>query len=274
MSVKKEASGRRSIEVEVELPGSPEQVWQAIASGPGISSWFVPTEFEEAGGKPVAVNSNFGPGMVSRAVITAWEPPRMFAAQGEGWNGSPPMATEWHVEARAGGVCVVRVVHSLFADTDDWDDQLQSVESGWPGFFRTLRIYLAHFSGQRSALVQIMAPFAGSDSEAWEALTSALAFTGVSLGSRWTGPVDAPAVSGIAEHLSRDPFDALLRLETPGPGVLALGSFNCGPGQSMVGINFYHYGDRSADTADRERPLWQSWIQAHLPKPPEPGPGE
>jgi hypothetical protein len=52
MSVKKEASGRRSIQVEVEVPGTPEEVWQAIATGPGISSWFVPTRSEERDGKP------------------------------------------------------------------------------------------------------------------------------------------------------------------------------------------------------------------------------
>ena len=39
MSVKKEASGRRSVQVEVEVPGTPEEVWQAIATGPGVSSW-------------------------------------------------------------------------------------------------------------------------------------------------------------------------------------------------------------------------------------------
>jgi len=55
MSVKEEASGRRSIQVEVEVPGTPEEVWQAIATGPGISSWMVPAEFEVQGGKPVAV---------------------------------------------------------------------------------------------------------------------------------------------------------------------------------------------------------------------------
>ena len=154
MSVKKEASGRRSVQVEVEVPGTPEEVWQAIATGPGISSWFVPTEFEERDGKPVAVKLNFGPGMESRSAVTAWDPPRMFAAQGEGWGGSPPIATEWSVEARAGGVCLVRVVHSLFASTDDWDNQLEGTESGWPGFFRTLRIYLTHFRGQRSAIMQ------------------------------------------------------------------------------------------------------------------------
>jgi hypothetical protein len=30
--VKKEASGRRSIQVEVEVPGMPEEVWQAITT--------------------------------------------------------------------------------------------------------------------------------------------------------------------------------------------------------------------------------------------------
>ena len=31
MSVKQEANGRRSVQVEVEVPGTPEEVWQAIA---------------------------------------------------------------------------------------------------------------------------------------------------------------------------------------------------------------------------------------------------
>ena len=41
MGVKEEASGRRSVQVEIEVSGTPEEVWQAIATGPGISSWFV-----------------------------------------------------------------------------------------------------------------------------------------------------------------------------------------------------------------------------------------
>ncbi len=48
MSVKQEAGGRRSVQVDVEVPGTPEEVWQAIATGPGISSWFVPTVFVSA----------------------------------------------------------------------------------------------------------------------------------------------------------------------------------------------------------------------------------
>ena len=265
MSVKKEANGRRSVQVEVEVPGSPEEVWRAIASGPGISSWFVPTEFEELDGKPVAVKANFGPGMLSTSAITAWEPPRRFAAQGEGWGGSPPIATEWQVEARDGGVCLVRVVHSLFASTDDWDDQLHAVESGWPGFFRTLRIYLTHFRGEASAVVQFVVPFAGSEDQAWDALTGALAVKGLDVGGHWTAPAGAPAVAGVAEYLSDKPHDALLRLSQPGPGVVALGAFNCGADQSMAALTFYHYGQEAAATAARERSLWQAWIAQRFP---------
>jgi uncharacterized protein YndB with AHSA1/START domain len=272
MSVKKEASGRHSVQVEVEVPGTPEEVWQAIATGPGISSWFVPTEFEVVDGKPVAVTLNFGPGMESRSVVTAWDPPRRFAAQGEGWGGSPPIADEWSVEARAGGTCIVRIVHSLFAETDDWDNQLEGTESGWPGFFRILRIYLTHFRGQRSAMMQWMAPAAGTEAEAWEALTEALGLKGLSAGQRWTAPAGVPAgvakYSGAMEHVSQSPYTALLRLDQPGPGAAALGAVNFG-GQSMVTLNFYLYGDQAAGTVARETPLWQAWIQERFPTPSE-----
>jgi uncharacterized protein YndB with AHSA1/START domain len=273
MSVKKEASGRRSVRVEVEVPGTPEEVWQAIATGPGISSWFVPTEFEVKDGKPSAVTLNFGPGMESRSVVTAWDPPRMWAAQGEGWGGSPGIADEWSVEARAGGVCIVRIVHSLFASTDDWDNQLEGTESGWPAFFRILRIYLTHFRGQRSAMMQWNAPAAGTVAEAWETLTAASGLKGASAGQRWTASAGVPALSGAVEHVSQKPCNALLRLDKPGPGAAALGAVNFG-GQSMVTLSFYLYGDQAAETVARETPLWQTWIQERFPMPSEPSKSE
>ena len=269
MTVKKEASGRRSVQVEVEVPGTPEEVWQAIATGPGISSWFVPTEFEERDGKPVAVKLNFGPGMESSSAVTAWDPPHKFAAEAPGWlPGSPIIADEWSVEARAGGTCVVRIVHSLFAETDDWDNQLEGTESGWPGFFRILRIYLTHFRGQRSAMMQWMAPAAGTEAEAWESLTAALGLKGTSTGQRWAAPAGVPELGGVVEHVSQSPYTALLRLDNPGPGTAALGAVNFG-GQSMVTLSFYLYGDQAAGTVARETPLWEAWIQERFPTPTE-----
>jgi len=266
MSVKEEASGRRSVQVEFEVPGTPEEVWQAIATGPGISSWFVPAEVEEREGKPVAMTLTFGPGMEPRSAVTAWDPPRTFTAQGEGWGGSPPIATEWSVEARAGGVCVVRIVHSLFASTDDWDDQLEGAKYGLSGFLRTLQLYLTHFRGERSAIAQLVVPAAGSEADAWETLTAALGLKGSGVAERWTAPAGVPAFGGVVEHVTRDPYDALLRLDRPGPGIAALGAFSFpGGGPTMVGMNFYLYGDQAAATVARETPLWQAWLQERFP---------
>jgi uncharacterized protein YndB with AHSA1/START domain len=274
MSVKKEPSGRRSAQVEVEVPGTPEEVWQAIATGPGISSWFVPTEFEERDGKPVAVKVTMGPGMESRSAVTAWEPLRKWAAQSDGWvPGMPPMANEWSVEARGGGICIVRIVQSLFASTDDWDNQLEAAAHGWPGFLRTLRLYLTHFRGQRSAVMKWMAPVAGTEAEAWEKLTAALGLKGVSVGQRRTAPAGVPAFSGVVEYVTESPYDGLLRLDKPGPGIAALGTFNMG-GPSMAALNFYLYGDQAAGTVARESPLWQAWVQKRFPMPAEPGKSE
>ena len=269
MSVKKEASGRRSIQVEVEVPGTPEEVWQAIATGPGISSWFVPAEFEERDGKPVALTLTLGPGMELRSEVTAWDPPRMFASEGAGWfPGSPPIATEWSVEARAGGVCVVRVVQSLFASTDDWDDQLIGTESGWPGSFRILRLYLTHFRGQRSAFMQFMAPVAGTPADAWATLTAALGFSGVGAGQRWAAPAGVPALGGVVEDVNQSPPGALLRLDQPGPGIAALFTMDLGE-TVMAALSFYLYGDQAAAIVARETPRWQAWIQERFPMPTE-----
>lgn len=267
MSVKKEPNGRRSIQVEVEVPGTPEEVWQAIATGPGISSWFVPAEFESKDGRPVSVKMDFGMGMVSTAVVTEWKPPLKWVATADGWMpGMPSMANEWSVEARGGGVCVVRIVNSLFASTDDWDNQLEGTEHGWPSFFRTLRIYLTHFRGQRSASMKWMAPFAGTEAEAWESLTAAVGLKGVSVGQRWTAPAGVPAFSGVVEYLARNPNDALLRVDKPGPGVAALGTVDCG-GPIMVALSFYLYGDQAAETVAREKPLWDAWFKEQFPTP-------
>jgi uncharacterized protein YndB with AHSA1/START domain len=274
MNVKKEASGRRSVQMEFEVPGTPEEVWQAIATGPGISAWFVPTELEVRDGKPVAMKFNFAPGIEPRSAVTAWDPPRMFATEAECFiPGSPPIANEWTVEARGGGVCTLRIVQSLFASTDDWDNQLEGAKGGLAGFLSILRIYLTHFRGQRLAMMKWLAPFAGTETEAWETLTAALGVKGLSVGQRCTAPAGVPAFSGVMEYVNENPNDALLRFDKPGPGVVALGTFNMG-GPSMVALNFYLYGDQAAETVAHETPLWDAWFQERFPMPAQPGKSE
>src|SRR5262249_32021842 len=83
-------------------------------------------------------------------------------------------------------------------------------------------------------------------------------------GQRWTAPAGVPAFSGVAEYYTESPYDALLRLDKPGPGIAALGAFNCG-GPSMVALNFYLYGDQAAATVAHQTPLWQAWFQQRFP---------
>ncbi len=96
MSLKKDESGRRWVQAETEVPGTPEEVWEAIATGPGVSSWFVPTEIQEDG-SVVSPRSRDGRRGQSK---TAWEPPHRFAAEGDMGPNAPKMATEWIVEAK------------------------------------------------------------------------------------------------------------------------------------------------------------------------------
>jgi uncharacterized protein YndB with AHSA1/START domain len=270
MSIRKEASGRRSIQVDIELQGTPEEVWHAIATGPGISAWFVPAEFEEQDGTPVAVNLDFGPAMDPRSTVTAWDPPRLFAREGAGWvPGSPPIATEFTVEARQGGVCLVRVVQSLFASTDDWDDQLTGAEQGWPAIARVLRIYMTHFRGQRAAILRLMAPVAGTPPQVWGALASSLGLDGVQVGQAWVAPADAPQIGGVVEWVGDAPYyGVLLRLDTPGPGTAAFGTIAFGDAV-MATATCYMYGDDAAAIVARETPVWQQWMAERLPAPTE-----
>lgn len=268
MPIKKDESGRRYVEVEVEVPGTPEQVWEAIASGPGISSWFVPTTVEkDAGGKPVRILMSFGPGMDSVAKVTSWNPPRELTAESE-WlgPGAPPIATEWIVEARGGGTCVVRVVHSLFASTDEWDNQLQGSEDGWPAFFRLLRIYLAHFAGQPCSAFQLTGWGPEPKDAAWAALMGSLGLSGKAVGEEATAGSAAPPVAGTVERTGEAlwPEELILRLHQPTPGIAHFFAMPMG-GQILLSVRIYLYGPRSDAAAKRDEPVWQAWMSKHFP---------
>lgn len=267
MPVHKDPSGERRVQAEAEVPGTPEEVWRAIATGPGISSWFVPTDLEErAGGTVVA---HFGPGMDSTAKIIEWNPPHRFVAQGEGMGpGSPAVADEWIVEARAGGTCIVRVVHRWFADTDDWDSQFEAAEHGWIAFFRILRLTLAHFRGQRCAPVQLMAITAEPKEEAWATLAGPLGLTSVAVGDRVKSSGDAPPLAGAVEWAGQPEWreDVIVRLEQPAPGLVHFTAHTMG-GQAFLPIRFFLYGPDPTAAAAGVEAAWQPWIATRFPAP-------
>ncbi|GAB3228797.1 SRPBCC family protein [Mycolicibacterium hippocampi] len=265
MALKKDDNGRRWVEMEFLVPGTPEQVWQAIATGPGMAAWFAPTTVEEHVGG--AIEFDFGCGATSSGLVTEWDPPVRLGYEEHGWSGeAPPVATEVVVTSRSGDRCVVRMVHSLFTDRDDWDDELESFETGWPGFFEVLRLYLAHFAGQPAAGVRVMTVHPGGLAAAWASLAAALGLSGLDVASTWRTPAGVPPLEGIVERVHQDSQnrEVMVRLAAPNPGVAVVGSFGTGE-QTSVMVSIYFYGAEAATVAASEKARWEAWMADLVP---------
>ncbi|MFN8193041.1 MAG: SRPBCC domain-containing protein [Nocardioidaceae bacterium] len=243
----------RSIDLSIEVPGTPEEVWQAIASGPGIGSWFVPTEIDEREGGRIA--QHFGPGMDAEGQVTAWEPPRRFAFGAADGSG---LAFEWLVEARDGGSCVVRLVNSGFGTGEPWDDQYDSMTEGWRFFLANLQLHLTHFPGRRAASALPMAVWGESQQEAWDVVAETLGLTDARPGATVASGGDAPSLRGtVVEAVV--PHHVTLLLTEPAQGTALFAAEHVGP---AVGVStwLYLYGDDAAALAEREGARWREWL--------------
>ncbi len=262
MPVTVDASNRRSVRVEVEVAGSQQEAWDAIATGPGVSAWFVPSEFHGGeDGPPQSLVCDFGGGMESRAAVTSWDPPRRFTAESHDFApGGPPVATEWTVEPLDNDTCLVTVEHSLHSESSDWDVLLENTESGWPAFFTVLRIRMAHFRNEPFAIMDLMGQ-AATPETAWTDLATALNLMDPSPGDHRTSPPDAPTLAGTVESVPDD-SEVLLLLDQPTPGVAHLFALPAGEA-TYLSVRLYLYGE-DATTAEREEPVWQRWMQQFL----------
>ncbi|QFZ16563.1 SRPBCC family protein [Saccharothrix syringae] len=140
---------------EAELDGvTPEQVWDAIATGPGIDSWFMGRNEVEPG---AAVRQAFGEYRPEHPV-TAWEPGRRLAFGGEKAPDGRFVAYEYLIEGRAGGSTVVRMVTSGFLPGDDWEEEFEAMLAGGAMFWHTLVTYLRHYAGRTARPVTAFGP--------------------------------------------------------------------------------------------------------------------
>jgi uncharacterized protein YndB with AHSA1/START domain len=247
---------RRSIELEVEVRGTPEEVWRAIATGPGISSWYVPHTVEEREGGVAIASFGSAPEMQIQGRVAAWEPPHRVVFDGGTGEG---LAFEWLVEARDGGTCVVRLVNTGFGSGSDWDAQYDGLAEGWLLFLGNLRLHLEQFPGQTATAVLPTATWAGPRDTAWARLTDALGIPATpAVGERIevTAP-DAPTLAGrVADSAS---WRVALLLDQPSPGTAILAVEGHGE-QVEVSIWSYLYGNDGATAAERDEPLWRHWL--------------
>jgi uncharacterized protein YndB with AHSA1/START domain len=247
----------RAIRLEAEVPGTPEQVWEAVATGPGITSWFVPAQVEGRVGGRVAMS--FGPGMDTAGVVTAWEPPHRFAYRSDGM----PLAYEYTVEARDGGTCIVRLVNSGFGEGAEWDAEIGGMEAGWRLFLNNLRLYLTHFPGQAAVPVLVNGTATGGVAGAWPRLLDGLGLKGAPAeGDEVVTGDPAPHLAGVADRVA----DGMLTVvaEEPAPAVALFAVEGAGDG---VATSFYCYffGPAAAAAAAGADPVWRAWMAATFP---------
>ncbi|RWE70737.1 SRPBCC domain-containing protein [Mesorhizobium sp.] len=260
MPIKKDETGKHWVEMEFITPGTPEQVWRAIATGSGNTAWFTKTTIDEhVGGR---LHFDFGPNGASTGEVTIWEPPFRFGYVEREWSeGAPPVATEITVTSRSGDHCVVRMVHSLFASTDDWDDQLEGFESGWHGFFEVLRVYLSHFAGEKAASFSVMANTQAGQLSTWRRLTETLGLAGANVGEERSGPQQPERLSGMVERVRQDDKQrfVVLRLNAPAPGIALIGTYGT-DGSANASMALYLYGDDAEQRAAEGEPKWRNWF--------------
>jgi uncharacterized protein YndB with AHSA1/START domain len=189
------------IENEMEVEATPEEVWEAIATGPGIDSWFMGrNEIEPREGGTVRTAL---PGVEFESTVTAWDPPKRFAHRSaEGEDGSVH-AFEFLIEGREQGTTVVRWVHSGFLG-DNWEAEYDALKEGDPAYFHKLAQYLTYFRGRTATPVNVYGPNEPDRDRAWETVRSGLGLPGpVSVGDRVRlTPAGLPEMDGEVDYLS------------------------------------------------------------------------
>jgi uncharacterized protein YndB with AHSA1/START domain len=221
---------------EVALEATPEQVWEAIATGPGLAAWFMPMEFDP-----------------DSAMVMAWEPGKRLAVQTPQAEDGSTHAFEYLIEGREGGTAVLRFVHSGFLG-DDWSSEYESMTSkGWDMYLHTLAQYLRYFPGRRATYIGAEGPPSSAQETGWPAVLRALGLTGsVQPGDRVRLTPDGPAlIGGVVDYLTPNflgvrTSDALYRFH----GRVPLGM------SVAVGHHLY------TDEVDGEEAAkkWQSWL--------------
>ena len=189
------------IEKEISVDATPEEVWEAITTGPGIDSWFMgKNEVEPREGGTVRTTL---PGFTMESTVTVWDPPKRFAERTtEGEDGSFH-AFEYLIEGRKGGSTVVRWVHSGFLG-DDWEAEYEGLSEGDPMYLHKLAQYLTYFRGRTATPVDVYGPQVPDREQAWEVFRGGLGLAGkVAEGDqvRLT-PQGLPPIEGVVDYLS------------------------------------------------------------------------
>ena len=233
---------------EIELEATPEEVWEAIATGPGVDAWFMGrNEIEPHEGGKVRTTM---PGFTMESTVTVWDPPRRFATRTEEGDDGAFMAFEYLIESRGGGTTILRFVHSGFLAGDDWEQEYEGLKTGDPAYLQKLAEYLIYFRGRVAVPVSAYGPRVERD-RAWSVFRDALGLSGqIGEGDSARASLEGlPPFNGVIDFVSDD----FLGVRTDDAMYRFIHGFD---GTVVVGHHIFSDVDQEAT----ER-AWQSWLE-------------
>lgn len=147
----------------VELGVPVEQVWQALTTTAGLTS-FLCDEAEVEPGAGGSVRIGWNGQMLDAARIEVWEPGRRLHLRGNG------VAEEWTLQAIGTdhGSTRVRLVFSGYGDTD-WDDVYDAFDATGAFILELLTSWLDEHAGARPRQHSATAELPGDRASAWRA---------------------------------------------------------------------------------------------------------
>jgi uncharacterized protein YndB with AHSA1/START domain len=235
---------------EAEVPASPDEVWAAIATGPGIDSWFMGRNEVTAD----TVRTVFGE-YAPELTITGWDPAHRFAYGSDQAPDGRFIAYEFLIEGRAGASTVLRTVTSGFLPGDDWADEFEAMTLGGELYFRTLVEYLTHFAGRFATPVTAFGPPDANWSRDRSLLCREL---GLSEAPQPGDPVHLGSADGVVYFASAH----AIGVRTPD----ALYRFMRGFAKPVIAAHHLFAADAEPDQA---RQAWEAWLSRTLALPSE-----
>jgi uncharacterized protein YndB with AHSA1/START domain len=251
---------QRSVRLAVEVPGTVGDVWKTVATGPGLTSWFLPTEVDGRIGGDVLFH--FGPYGTDVCEVTGWDPPRRFEF-------SVPqrdrIITHELVVVRLGPQrCRVEFCTGGFGTDKSWDEQVAAMAESWPVFFQNLVISRTNFPDRPCAMTIVNGSITGDIDDAWALVRARLGVDHLVVGEHVTvSGDDRPRLVGkVARHQERA---LMLVVEEPGPAVIVFGVQSMGGDQVHVGLYLYCYDDDPEAEVRVLGRAWQAWMDRWFP---------
>lgn len=194
---------------EIDLVATPEQVWEAIATGPGVDSWFMGhTEIRPGEGGSRRLDMTDSMGFVQTSAITGWESRQQLAFREDDPDGTFT-AVEYQIEGREGGITRLRFAHYGILTGDDWQAQYDGMQAGDRMYLEQLATYLKYFPGRHATSnLFLVGPTVPDNQRVWSRFATALSLSEViTLGARVRLNVPGlPATDGVVAFLGEPDF--------------------------------------------------------------------